>query len=47
MHSIHSIHPIHSLVSRRIGYSIPMFAGFIIMFFSTLSKWLDRSGRVF
>jgi hypothetical protein len=23
----------------RIGYSIPMFAGFVIMFVSTISKW--------
>jgi len=30
------------LYSCRIGYSIPMFAGFVIMFLSTISKlhWL-------
>lgn len=30
---------------HRIGYSIPMFAGFIIMFFSTLSKRITHNGR--
>lgn len=36
-HSIHWWHVVHRL-HHRIGYSIPMFSGFIIMFLATLSK---------
>lgn len=28
------------VLSCRIGYPIPMFTGFCIMFLSTISKWL-------
>lgn len=34
-----NLSPFHSL--NRIGYSIPMFTGFVIMFLSTLSKYFD------
>ena len=30
---------IHDRIFYRIGYSIPMFAGFVIMFISTISKY--------
>lgn len=33
------VNPIVGPLTHRIGYSIPMFAGFVIMFISTLSKW--------
>lgn len=31
----------------RVGYHIPMFAGFIIMFVSTISKWVSSPGGWF
>ncbi|XP_023171178.2 synaptic vesicular amine transporter isoform X5 [Drosophila hydei] len=33
------VNPIVGPLTHRIGYSIPMFAGFVIMFLSTLSKY--------
>lgn len=32
------VNPIVGPLTHRIGYSIPMFAGFVIMFISTLSE---------
>lgn len=33
------VNPIVGVLTHRIGYSIPMFCGFIIMFVSTISKF--------
>ena len=33
------VNPFVGPVTNKIGYSIPMFTGFVIMFLSTLSKW--------
>lgn len=34
------VNPFVGSITNKIGYTIPMFAGFIIMFLSTLSKFL-------
>lgn len=33
------VNPIVGILTHRIGYSIPMFCGFIIMFVSTISTY--------
>lgn len=35
------VNPIVGILTHRIGYSIPMFCGFIIMFVSTISMYIS------
>lgn len=41
------VNPIVGILTHRIGYSIPMFCGFIIMFVSTISVYIFSSFSFF